>query len=231
MKTLLKPTAMAILLGVLIVSSCKKVKPSDPVNPNSNCESCTICPSSYLSMDTFSITPNGGVYGYVNTTNYVSQIPYTLRNGTQLAISQIEKSPNGFYAIDGFCLDFNLANMNLAQLPNQVSFVHASQVYNDPNPPLNADSNTVNVKFANTPLIRTTPDSLAFYLAPYGYSVQHFQYPSFIMHGNYQWFPGPGGGAIVADSIVIQGPAISSLKVGALLFESELRNICFKTNP
>jgi hypothetical protein len=112
-------------------------------------------------------------------------------------------------------IDFNMAALPLACVSNKITFVHARMVTNT-----NINPSIVNIKFPTTPLIITVPDSLNYYLSPYGYSVQHFFQPGYVNMDPFTGFTG------VLDSMIITGPQFETVTVGANLFESELRSIC-----
>lgn len=214
MKTL-KITIATALVVSLVFTSCKKDNTVQPVNTNKNTTqtgSCPTCPSTYMEL-----TDDGDpmTTDSINT-SYAKQKNFVLKDGTTLN-GWIYRTKNGYYGVNGLAIDFDLNNLGLALPPYQVSFTHARVINNT--------NDLVNVKFPNTPLIVTTADSLNIYLAPYGYSVQHYTYPTTIVQ-DLQGTPGLSGA--IADSIVISGPAFNKVLIGAFLYESQLRNVCFK---
>jgi hypothetical protein len=218
MKKIQITTVATIALAIISMIACKKQTGAR----NTSCTICTTCPSTYMLVDTI---PNSGNAVTVHNTNYLSHVAYTNRNGSTEGLTQKFQQTHvpGLYGGMGAALSFILDSLNLSSLPNQVTFVHARLSGNTNG----ADSNMVNVKFSNTPTIVTTSDSLQFYLAPYGYTVQFFSLPS--TSEIYTGFPY----AVVADSMIISKTigTIDSVTVGAKLFESELRSICFKIVP
>lgn len=208
MKTL-KITIATALVASLVFTSCKKDNTVQPVNSSKNTTTagCATCPSTYLELGSDGIN-----------TRYAKQENFVLRDGTQLQVANtFWRTKNGYYGINGLTIDFNLDSLGLALPPYQVSFTHARNASNTPD--------LVNVKFPNTPLIVTTADSLNFYLTPYGYSAQHYTYPTTIVQ---DLIGTPGLPNAIADSVVITGGPIHQVKIGAKIFESQLRNICFK---
>jgi hypothetical protein len=205
--------ASTFLFGLLIVA-CKKQNPSQPINIG-NCTTCTVCPENNVD------TVLGTTGGYMDSTNYAVPTDFIGRNGGIASPSVLQKTPTGYYGGNGCAIDFNVTNLNMSPAPDQVSFTHCRFINNTNG----LDSNLINVKFANTPTIVTIPDSLNYYLAPYGYTTQVFHNYSQVNMGNIVFTQ-----SATADSIVISGVAITTATIGANLFESELRNICFTSN-
>ncbi len=231
MKTQKTILSLAIIISVFILS-CKKENVLQPINEISSSGKCTTCPVQYLKVDTIW---NGTIY-YINkiNTNFVQNEKFILRNGTLIDPLQIVKTPFGFYGWTGLLLNFNMANSNFSSIPTELSFTHVRGVGNassSPNGSL-ADASLINIKFDNTPLISCTADSVGYYLGPYGYSVQHFTFPSRMYVSQIGYTDSMTMYGNIADSIVISGlpSGLTNVKVGANLMESELRNICFKLN-
>lgn len=203
----------AMFIGGILMTSCKKETATTPVNEEET-ENCSFCGLSMIEVDT---TDTGMWYGTLAPNSFSSPAAFYHRDGSSTPpTSLVTKTPEGFYGFQqGLAIDFDFSNM-LACTPNRVSFAHARNTVNT-----NQDPSFVNVKFPNTPLIACVADSLDYYLAPYGYNVQHYFYPGTVhMNMNNNTFAG------VVDSLVITGPGFTTMTVGANLFESELRNVC-----
>ena len=198
----------AFALG-LAVSSCKKENPSAPINKNpcgGEVTECSFCPGTTMELN---------ADGLVDET-YAQQVPFYHYGNVAIAPFSSQRTPNGYYSYhEGMSIDFNLAELSLACMSNKITFAHARNTTNT-----NDDPALVNVKFPGVPRIVTVPDSLNYFLSPYGYTVQHFFQPGFVHMGAGAGFAG------VVDSIIITGPYFDRVTVGANLFESELRSIC-----
>jgi hypothetical protein len=158
-----------------------------------------------------------GTNNLIIATPYAQQVPFQLYN-QQVGPSPIyHETPTGFYGYQGgVSIAFNSADM-LACVSNKITFVHARFASNtNPFPAL------VNVQFPGTPLISTVPDSLNYFLNPFGYTVEHHFQPGEVYMSQ---LPGESFTGVV-DSIIIRGPEFETVTVGANLFESELRSIC-----
>ncbi len=207
-RKLLTPIATSAAV-ILLAIACKKQNPTTPVN--NNCEEdspCSFC---------FGETLELGTDNLIIATPYAHQVPFLI-NGQQVGPSPIiGKTPTGFYGFQGgVSIAFNSAS-TLACVSNKITFVHARFASNtNPFPSL------VNVQFPGTPLISTIPDSLNYFLSPYGYTVEHHFQPGPVWMSQ---IPGESFTGVV-DSIIIRGPEFETVTVGANLFESELRNLC-----
>lgn len=206
---MMKTTKIIALTGLtlsMLAVSCKKDNPVLPVNKNPDVPTeCTFCTAEGFGLD--SVLVNEA---------YAQQVSFFHYGNDEKLPKPNFRTPNGYYGYhEGMAIDFDLSQL-LACMSNKVTFVHARNTTNTNDYPT-----LVNVKFPTTPLIVTTPDSLNYYLSPYGYSVQHFFQPGYVnMNTAGNGFTG------VVDSIIITGPDFSRVTVGANLFESELRNIC-----
>lgn len=205
--TLLKPFAAATAV-ILVAIACKKQNPTAPVN---NCptedQHCSFCFGDMLELDSNLIAP----------TTYAHQVPFLIDGQLVGPSSILHKTPSGFYGYQGgVSIAFNSAN-TLSCVSNKITFAHARFANNT-----NTFPSLVNVQFPGTPLIATTPDSLNFYLNPYGYTVEHHYQPTVVYMSQ---VPGENFTGVV-DSIIIRGPEFETVTVGANLFESELRSIC-----
>jgi hypothetical protein len=201
-------TAIALIALGAMTSSCKKQEP-EPVVSN-NCTEpteCSFCPGEEITLD---------ANGMVNEV-YAHQVSFFHEDGQEVQpVAPIDRTPSGFYDLhEGMSIEFNTAELPIACTANKITFVHARFANNT-----NDHPNLVNVKFPTTPLIVCPADSLAQYLAPYGYQAQHFYLPGYVNMSNSQGFTG------VIDSLIITGPDFQTVTVGANLFESELRSIC-----
>lgn len=209
----MKTTKMAVIASLVLASamvSCKKEKPTDPVNKDlPNAPECSFCPGESLSLDPATMMVNE---------SYAQQVSFFHFGNEEIAPAGVfGRTPSGFYDYhEGMSIDFNLAALPLACTSNKITFAHARNTTNT-----NDNPSLVNVKFPGTPLIVTIPDSLNFYLTPYGYTAQHFFQPGYVnMNSTGDGFAG------VVDSIIITGPEFETVTIGANLFESELRSIC-----
>jgi len=201
-------SAAAVLTTVLV--SCKKEDPVTPINKDvENTPPCSFCPgeSMMLSVDN------------MISETYAIQAPFYHYNGTSVTPQGVAgKTPTGYYDWHGgFSIAFNFAELPLACVSNKITFAHARFASNT-----NDDPSLINVQFPGTPLIVTVPDSLNYYLSPYGYTVQHFFQPGIV----HQDSSGSGSFVGVVDSLIITGPEFETVTIGANLFESELRSIC-----
>src|SRR6218665_238922 len=191
-RTLLIPIVASAMATMLIVA-CKKKNTETPVNKSQDTP-CTFC---------FGETLEVGNDGLIVSTNYAQQTTF-LKNGQQIGPSQIaNKTPNGFYGYQGgVSIAFNSAELPLACVSNKVTFVHARVTSNT-----NGIPALVNVQFPGTPLISAIPDSLNFYLNPYGYTVENYFGPGTV------WLDeSPGAFSTgVVDSIIIRGPQFETV--------------------
>jgi len=189
--------------------SCKKDNPTDPVNKDvTDAPECSFCPGESMQLNSD---------GMVAET-YAQQTSFYHYGSTVSAPTAVHKTPSGYYGWgEGMSVAFNLANLPLACTSNKITFVHARFASNT-----NENGSLVNVQLPGTPLIATVPDSLGYFLSPYGYTVQHYFQPGIV----HQDFDPAANFAGVVDSIIITGPEFQTVTVGANLFESELRSIC-----
>lgn len=204
-----KIAVLATAALMTLVVSCKKEKPAGPVNKDlPNVPECSFCPGESITLN-----PSTGM---VNE-SYAQQVSFFgYSNEEHTPVAPQHKTNSGFYDYHGgMSIAFNLANLPLACTSNKITFVHARNTANT-----NLDPSLVNVQFPGTPLIVTVPDSLNYFLAPYGYAAQHYFMPGFVNQEPNAGFAG------VVDSIIITGPEFETVTVGANLFESELRSIC-----
>lgn len=206
-RKLLTPILAAVAM-ILVVIACKKQNPTTPVNKCEEDTPCSFCFGDMLELGTDNL---------IITTPYAQQVSFLI-NGQQVGPSPIlNKTPNGFYGFQGgVSIAFNSENM-LACVSNKITFVHA-RFANNTNP----DPSLVNVQLPGTPLISAIPDSLNYFLSPYGYTVEHHFQPGTVYMSQ---IPGESFTGVV-DSIIIRGPEFQTVTVGANLFESELRSIC-----
>jgi hypothetical protein len=202
-----KIAVIAFLLLTALVS-CKKENPTTPVNNDPEKElACSFCAGEVIE-----INPSTGLIDEA----YAQQISFFNYGNVETTPFATTRTLSGFYGInEGMTIDFNMAALPLACVSNKITFVHARMVTNT-----NINPSIVNIKFPTTPLIITVPDSLNYYLSPYGYSVQHFFQPGYVNMDPFTGFTG------VLDSMIITGPQSETVTVGANLFESELRSIC-----
>ncbi len=206
--TLLTPLAASAMV-LLLAIACKKQNPTTPIN---NCptedQPCSFCFGETLELDS---------NGLIVPTNYAQQVAFLINGQLVGPNPMIAKTPTGFYGYQGgVSIAFNSANM-LACVSNKITFVHGRFPNNtNPSPSL------VNVQFPGTPLISTVPDSLNYFLNPYGYTVEHYFQPGEV------WMSQTPGSTFtgVVDSIIIHGPEFETVTIGANLFESELRSMC-----
>lgn len=206
MKTL-KMTAIA-LIALSAIASCKKEKPKVVNKSCTETPECSFCAGEAIELD---------ANGMVNET-YAHQTSFFHEDGQEVQpVAPMYRTPSGFYDYqEGMAIDFDMSQLPLACVSNKITFAHARFPNNT-----NDHPSLVNVKFPSTPLIICPADSLGYYLAPYGYQVQHFYQPSFVNMG----VNGEGSMGVV-DSLIITGPQFETVTVGANLFESELRSIC-----
>jgi hypothetical protein len=206
-RTLLIPIAASAVI-LLIAIACKKNNPTAPVNPCPEDTPCSFCFGENLEL---------GTNGLIISTPYAQQVSFMLYSQNVGLSPMINETPTGFYGLQGgVSIAFNSENM-LACVSNKITFVHG-RVPNNTNP----SPSLVNVQFPGTPLISTIPDSLNYFLNPYGYTVEHYLQPGQVYMSQ---IPGESFTGVV-DSIIIRGPEFETVTVGANLFESELRSIC-----
>ena len=211
LKTYIMKTNKIILFTVMaaafLAASCKKENPVTPANKDlPNAAECSFCPSEVMEPD---------ASGKISET-YASQVSFFHYGNVEVDTNSVSRTPNGYYAYqEGMAIAFNLSQLPLACMSNKVTFVHARYATNT-----NDNPSLVNVEFPGTPRIVTVPDSLNYFLNPYGYTAYHYFYPGYVHQNTIDGFPG------VVDSIIIVGPEFESFVVGANLFESELRSIC-----
>jgi hypothetical protein len=205
MKTTFLIPVVASAAIMLAAIACKKQNPTTPINKSTEDQPCSYCFGEMLEL---------GPDSLIISTPYAQQTTF-LKYGQTVGLSPISyETPTGFYGYQGgVSVAFNSANM-LACVSNKVTFVHARVTSNtNPIPAL------VNVQFPGTPLISTIPDSLDYFLNPYGYTVERYFQPGVV------WL-GQNVTTGVVDSIIIRGPEFETVTVGADLFESELRSMC-----
>jgi len=206
-RKLLTPIAASAAV-LLLAIACKKNNPTTPVNKCAEDTPCSFCFGEALEVGSDSL---------IIATPYAHQVPFLI-DGQLVGPSPIlNTTPTGFYgAQGGVSVAFNSEN-TLACVSNKITFAHARFASNtNPFPSL------VNVQFPGTPLISTVPDSLNYYLNPYGYTVEHYYQPAQVYMSQ---IPGESFTGVV-DSIIIRGPEFQTVTVGANLFESELRSMC-----
>ena len=207
--TLLKPLAATAAI-ILVAIACKKQNPTTPVNKCVEEDTpCSFCFGGMLELGTDHL---------IIATPYAQQVPFQLYAQQVGPSPMANETPSGFYGYQGgVSIAFNSAELPLACVSNKVTFVHARFASNtNPFPAL------VNVQFPGTPLISTIPDSLNYFLSPYGYTVERYFQPGQVYMSQ---VPGESFTGVV-DSIIIRGPEFETVTVGANLFESELRSIC-----
>lgn len=193
---------------LLLAIACKKQNPTTPINGCPEDTPCSFCFGEALELGTDNL---------IIATPYAQQVSFLI-NGQLVGPSPIiNETPSGFYGYEGgVSIAFNSAS-TLACVSNKITFVHG-RIPNNSNP----FPALVNVQFPGTPLISTIPDSLNYFLSPYGYTVEHHFNPGTV------WMSQNPGDSFtgVVDSIIIRGPEFETVTVGANLFESELRSIC-----
>lgn len=205
-RRLLAPLVASTAIALLILS-CKKENPTKPVNKSTEDLPCSFCFGESLELND----------SLIASTNYLHQTTFW-KNGQETGPNQVNRiTPLGVYGyMGGVSLVFNSAN-TLSCTSNKVTFVHARVTSNTNNIPA-----LVNVQFPGTPIISTIPDSLQYYLTPYGYTVEKYFQPGIVWLSD---LPGSTSTGVV-DSIIIRGPEFEVVTIGADLFESELRSIC-----
>jgi hypothetical protein len=149
----------------------------------------------------------------INQDNYIYFDAFYNYDGTVLGSYPNHKTPLGYYGLQATNMVINFDEF-LGYDPTKIGFVHA---YHE------GGSNLVNIQLPTTPLIITIPDSLNYFLEPYGYSVEHYyktdaklwvDQTSAPLSGNY------------LDSLIIKGDNLNAITLGANLLKSELRSIC-----
>lgn len=203
----MKKVSLTLLsLGLLAFAACKKDTPTTANDNSSGTENCSLCVGDILTLNDT---------GYVSN-SYAQQVPYMHEDGTTVLYAS-HKTPNGFYDYHGgMALQFNLANVDIACSINKLSFVHARFATNT-----NTNPSEVNLWLPGAPLIICPADSLPSAVSQWGYTAA-------VYHGNTQVHQDSTSSfAGIYDSIVVTGPAFTSVRLGANLFESELRSICF----
>lgn len=123
------------------------------------------------------------------------------------------KTPLGYYSLQATNMVIKFDDF-LADAPTKISFVH---VYTE------GKSNLVNVQLPNIPLIITVPDSLRYFLEPYGYKVEHHYKTGAKMWTDIYSDPQLDK---VLDSVIISGNNLNEVILGANLSKSELRSVC-----
>ena len=197
----------AAVLASAIILSCEKEDPTGPINYDPTTPPCSFCPSGMMEL-------NGS--GFVEE-DFATQVAFHHYGGITVDPMPVARTIDGYYGFsEGMAIEFNFANLPLACVSNKITFAHARFASNS-----NDNPSLVNVQFPGTPLIVTVPDSLDEYLAPYGYTVEHYFQPGFV----YMNTAGDGFVGVV-DSVIITGPEFETVRIGANLFESELRSIC-----
>ncbi len=149
----------------------------------------------------------------INKDTYVYFDTFYNYDGTELGSYPNYKTPLGYYGLQATNMVIKFDEF-LGYEPTRIGFVHA---YSE------GQSKLVNVQLPNTPLITTIPDSLNYYLEPYGYGIEHY-----FKTGDNLWVDqsSPPLTGKVLDSIIITGNNINEVILGANLNESELRSIC-----
>lgn len=205
-RKILIPVA-ASATAILLMVACKKKDPETPVNKSGDTP-CSFCFGDMLQL---------GSDNQIVATDYAQQTTF-LKNGQDIGPSPISaKTPNGFYGYQGGVgIEFNSAQLPMSCTSNKITFVHARVTSSS-----NGIPALVNVRFPGTPLISTIPDSLDYYLNPYGYTVENYFGPGAVWTTQ----SGPATTGVV-DSIIIRGPEFEVVRIGADLFESEIRSIC-----
>jgi hypothetical protein len=204
---LITTAAAAILFG------CKKSNN----NLNGNCSTCNSCVMGVLNYDTIATNPT--IYVQIQP-NYFSAIDTFWKNGSMAVGGSFLPSPQGIYGGKPVALAVNLDSLLPSHSVTSFKFTHAFLSGNT-----TSDSTFVNIKIDGHPRIETITDSLQYYLAPLGYTVQFYRTPTMVMMGN---TPIANINGAYADSVIItSNNAMHKVTIGAYLFESELRNICF----
>jgi len=203
-----KIAVLTIAALSVTLAACKKDDAETAVNKDLT-EECSFCPGESMELNSD---------GMVSET-YAQQVPFYHYGNVAITPQAVaNKTLLGYYDYhEGMSIAFNMANLPLACTSNKITFVHARMVSNT-----NDDPELVNVQFPGTPLIVTVPDSLNYFLSPYGYTAQHFFHPGTVFQESVPGSSFPG----VIDSMIITGPEFETVTVGANLFESELRSIC-----
>jgi hypothetical protein len=197
-------SAMILLLAI----ACKKNNPTTPANNCPEDTPCSFCFGENLELGTDNL---------IVSTPYAQQTSFMLYSQNVGLSPLLNETPTGFYGVQGgVSIAFNSEN-TLACLSNKITFAHA-RLANNTNP----FPSLVNVQFPGTPLISTIPDSLNYFLNPYGYTVERYFLPGQVWMSQ---IPGENFTGVV-DSIIIRGPEFETVTVGANLFESELRSMC-----
>lgn len=149
----------------------------------------------------------------VENPSYVNFDHFYDHSGTITGSLPETQTPLGFYGYEGLNLTINFSAF-LAYSPSRLSFVHA---YFD------GGSNLINVQLPGTPLLVTIPDSLNYYLEPYGYKAVNYAMEDGLLWQN---SGAPPLTEALVDSIIITGKNMNNVTLGANLQESELRSIC-----
>jgi len=134
-------------------------------------------------------------------------------NGEVVGYHPTHKTPLGYYRITATNLVINFDEF-LVYTPTEIGFVHAYPAESSP---------LINVRLPSTPLIVTSPDSLEYYLSPYGYKTEHY-----FSTGGKLWtnLTDPHLLNQVVDSIIIKGNGMNNIKIGANLQSSNIRRVC-----
>ncbi|NOQ72344.1 MAG: hypothetical protein GQ574_10110 [Crocinitomix sp.] len=149
----------------------------------------------------------------IDKSHYIYFDDFYNHSGESVGYHPNYKTPLGYFGYQGtnVVIDFEAF---LGYAPTRLSFVHAY---------LTGSDNLINVQLPNTPLIVTIPDSLEYYLAPYGYTVEYYEDTDGLQWQN---ATDPPYSDAFVDSIVISGSEMNQVTLGAILQESELRSIC-----
>lgn len=149
----------------------------------------------------------------INKDNYIYFDDFYNYDGTILGAYPNYKTPLGYYGLLATNMVINFDEF-LGYAPTRISFVHA---YDE------GGSKLVNIQLPATPRIITIPDSLNYYLEPFGYSVEHYFKTDVPLWVDQISTPLTGK---VLDSIIIKGNDLNKVTLGANLQESELRSVC-----
>ena len=169
---------------------------------------CAVCFTDHLEMDA---SVQGGEFvsfsDFVDSTN----VSYP----ADAFLSGNVKTSHGYYGSDPVVLELNFNALPHQLDAQRISFTHAHGLTINPTGTLSV--NFINIQLPGTPLLVVPVYGLNNALSAYGYSVQHYSYPTTI-EGN--------SNPATADSVVIEGPDISVIKLGLPLYQAELRNVC-----
>lgn len=199
--------SIVLLAASTAILSCEKENPTEPVNYDDTTPPCSFCPTTMMELNSSGMVEE----------SFAEQVAFYHPDGMIVNPTMVNRTTNGYYGFsEGMAIRFNFAELPLACVSNKITFSHARFATNS-----NDNPSLVNVQFPGTPLVVTVPDSLQYFLGPYGYTVEHHFQPGYV----YMNTAGDGFVGVV-DSVIIRGPEFETVTIGANLFESELRNIC-----